>query len=407
MFPGASNDLQALLDIGSRKIACAIVESGSGRVLSMVTLPSSGIRAGDVRDPRIAHGAIAKAVVEAERLAGAQAINALIAIGSGRIAAERIAGDAALDPPIVTAAVASRLRASLVAHAERGGRIAIHLVEGAHSLDGRRFPMSPVDRFGRHLELDLTAVTVDGAPLRRLLEVVEATQLPAAGVVPAGLAAALAVTTPALRHAGVAVIDVGAEQTSVTTFASGRLTSLSGIALGANQLIADVAGALQVTSSKAERIISDYGIHRLAHAGGPDALAHHGGSGFTHNPSPDGNHPSAIGPDARAALTDSLVLRLEMLLRLAADNFDAPAAALSQASAIVLTGGGSHLAGLADHASYVWGRKVICGAPLGFDGLDPSLARPEAAVIAGLVLASRQPSIGVRFARPTRAQQIA
>lgn len=404
MSPGVSNDLQALLDLGSLKIACAIVDSSS-RVLSHVVMPSSGIRAGDVRDPRAAHGAVVKAVVEAERMAGAQAAKALIAVGSGCVRADRLTGDAVLDPPIVTSEIAKRLHVGLVSHAERGDRVSIHVSTVSHRLDGRAYDSTPVARFGRLLEVDVTAVTVDRAPLRRLLEVVEATDLPTAGVVPAGLAVAAAVTTVQERELGVAVIDIGAEQVTVATFAAGQLTGLSAVALGISHLVADVAGALQVTPSKAERIISECGIAHLAHAGHLDALAHHGAGGSIRTPSTGATALPAIGSDARATLTDSLGMRLETLLRLVADRIDASASGLSQTSAIVLTGVGSLVAGLADYAAHVWGRRVVCRAPLGVDGRDTSLNQPDAAVMAGLVIASRQPALGVRYQRSQLARR--
>jgi cell division protein FtsA len=407
MFPGASHDLQALLDLGSHKIACAIVAPASGRILSHVVTPSAGIRAGDVRDPRAAHGAVVSAIVEAERRAGAQAIDALVAVGCGVPQADCLTADVVLDPPIVTAEITTRLRAGLLSHAERDGRVAIQISRGNHRLDGRAYDTLPIGRFGRVLELDLTAVTVDRAPLHRLLGVIEATDLPAAGVVPAGVAAALAVTTIQEREQGTAVVSIGAEQTTVATYALGQLTGISALALGISHMVADVAAALQVTPSKAERIISECGINRLAHAGHSDALAPLGNSGFLRTPLPGTSVLPAIGPDARAALTDSLGTRLETLLRLVADRIDAPAAGLSQRNAIVLTGGGSLVAGLAEHAAHIWGRRVVCGAPVGFDGRDMSLTRPDAAVMAGLVIATRQPTLGVRFDRTRVARQTA
>jgi cell division protein FtsA len=401
--------MYALLDVGSHRVACTVVEAGpQGRVLGYAEAPSQGIVAGDVRDVRLAHGSLVKAIVDAERMAGTEANRALVAVGCGCIAAVRVTADVALDLPVVTVADISRLRGGLLSHVERAGRVAVHVADLGYVLDGRRFVKAPVDRFGRTLELEMLAVTVDGAPLRRVLEAVEATGVPVGGVVPAGYAAALALTTSSEQAAGVALVDIGADHTTVTVLTASGLVSLGTIAIGLRQVIADVASSLQLSYSKAERIILDYGSDGIAHAEQPEADMLRVDGGTSSLPTPGVSTPWAAGSQARATPNESLAPRLDTMLRLVADRIDASNACPSERSTLVLTGGGSQVRGLAGYAAHLWGRAVRTDVPATFDGLRSPFGEQSSAVMRGLLLAARQgQSLGVRFARQDLARHVA
>jgi cell division protein FtsA len=391
--------MYALLDVGSHAVACTVVEAGpQGRVLGYAEALSQGIVAGDVRDARLAHGSLVKAIVDAERMAGTEANRALVAVGCGCIAAVRVTADVALDLPIVTVADVSRLRGGLLSHVERAGRVAVHVADLGYTLDGRRFGKAPVDRFGRTLELEMLAVTVDGAPLRRVLEAVEAT----------GYAAALALTTSTEQAAGVALVDIGADHTTVTVLTASGLVSLGTIAIGLRHVIADVASSLQLSYSKAERIILDYGIDGIAHAEQPEADMLRVDGGTSSFPTPGVSTPWAAGSQARATPNESLAPRLDTMLRLVADRIDASNACPSERSTLVLTGGGSQVRGLAGYAAHLWGRAVRTDAPAAFDGQRSPFGEQSSAVMRGLLLAARQgQSLGVLFARQDLARHVA
>jgi cell division protein FtsA len=389
------DDVTALLDIGSAKVACALL-APDGHVLALGLTASSGVNGGLVVDPRVVHAVVAKAIVDAERSAGLRASSAILAVNGGALALQSLAADVQLDPPVVTAEVVTRLQQSLSQHAQRHERAVIHLSRPRFRLDDRAHALPPIDRFGRLLAIEQTVMTVDLQPLVRLVATVEATGLAVSRIVPAGIATALAVTSPQERTAAIAVVDIGAAATAITVFARGRPTLATTIAIGKNQIDADPPG-LHMDLINQGRITATYGTSRVAHVDIADY-----GDADDFSPSSTDLSSAMLGStrDVRAPTND--IGRLERLLRLIADRLDGPSVGLDALSPVVLTGGGCRIPNLPSVAEWLWARPVRLGWPS-----DPAMAAPEWSCLAGLATAVRE-DFGVE--RPTSragARQVA
>jgi cell division protein FtsA len=376
--PITSGATTALLDIGSAKVACALI-APDGHVRALGLTASAGITGGLVIDPQMVHGVVAKAIVDAERAAGVRATSAVLAINGGALALQTLSADVQLDPPIVTAAVATRLQKSLSQHAHRNDRTVIHQTKPHFRLDGREVAGIPVDRFARLLAVEQSVATVDLQPLIRLIATVEATGLAVSRMVPAGIATALAVTTSAERAEAVAVVDIGAAATAITVFARGRPSLATTIAIGSGQIEA-APHALQTSLINQGRISATYGTPHVAHAD----IADFRGADVSMSPLPGfSSAMSGSTHDVRAPTDNSG--HLERLLRLVADRLDLPATGLVDGSPVVLTGGGSRLENLQSVAAWLWARPVRLGWPS-----DHAMGAPEWSCLAGLALAVRE-----------------
>jgi cell division protein FtsA len=405
--------LQGLLDIGTSKIVCvalaparAGLDDAQPHIAAVGVSGAEGIKAGEIVDPVAAAAAVQRAMQDAERMSGAPMHSVLIAAGCGRLSSLTATVETKLDPAIVCAENLARLSRSGRTATERDGRILLHLDFVGYRLDGAATGHAPRDRFGRHLEADLHAVTADPAPIRRLLEAVEASGVSATGIVPAPLPSAYAVTTKREREEGIAVVDLGAGTTGVAIIAAGRLRAIHGFALGGRALTQDVARALQVPLSIAERIKIEYASVGIAHAGEFGASVRRSNSDLNADYQQVALRPAADTDATRAALRLISNAHIDTLLRLIADQLDALAYVPKGIGRVVLTGGGSELHGLAAYAARILGRPVRTGRPLAAFGAGAKqfdrVCGPAFATAAGLIEVVQDQGLGVRFARAER-----
>jgi cell division protein FtsA len=89
---------------------------------------------------------------------------------------------------------------------------------------------------------------------------------------------------------------------------------------------------------------------------------------------------------SRAALAEIISPRVEEILEMVRDRLAASPFSAEPGARVVLAGGSSHLAGLAELATRTLSRQVRIGRPLGVSGL-PELAKgPAFVVAAGLLI---------------------
>jgi cell division protein FtsA len=380
--------LTGVVDIGSSKVVCVALAPGSlghARWVGLGVRAAEGLKCGEITDTTLAESAIIGAIADTERAAGASLDHIILGIGCGRLASLQVELAVPLDPAIVRAEDIRRLRQGARTYAERDHRWSLFEEVCGFRLDGTRHTTAPLECFGRRLEANMTLVTADAGPVGRLVATTERSGLPVTRLTPAPLAAAWAVTTDAERKGGITVVDLGAGFTSVVTYIGGRVARLETVTVGGRQLTQDVAAALQIPFASAERIKTECASVDPAHAVGGDAHAHRSGGGFIADGQPV---PAGVMSETRADLCDILSPRLEAMFRHVADHLDALPAVVADSGRLVLTGGGSLLAGLPAYAARLLGRQVRLGKPQPAPGqpswgVAPAALAPLAAV-AGL-----------------------
>ena len=390
-----SDDVIALLDIGSSKVACVIVavpqpRAAAGlkevavRVLGIGVSASRGVKSGAVFALHEAEQAVREAVAQAERGAQMAVQSVLLAVGCGRLRSATFTAETNVEGRVVEAADIERLLAAGRAHAERDGRTLLHMNCIAYQLDGMAGIGDPLGLAGCSLGAELHAVTADDAPLRNLLHVVERAYLCAAGLVPAPYASALAATTGEERQRGVLCLDMGAGTTSLATFAQGHLLTCEVVPVGGSHATFDLAQALVAPVYEAERIKRDHVT--LARAAGDDreTVAY------------------ALGDDAAGTLSRTTKGQIraivrDRMLRLfgeVADRLERSQTA-RYAKRIVLTGGASQQAGLGDLVADLFARPVRVARIEPVDGASAPCAGAAFSTPAGLVEVVLDPSAGV------------
>jgi cell division protein FtsA len=395
-----------VLDIGTSKTVCLIVAPPHSRasglwrrqgasLLGYGLRPSRGLKAGGVIDLDGAEQTLRAAVTQAEEGAGLTVEEVMVGVGGVRLRSLAFEAETRIADGVVADADGQRLAAAGRGYAERDGRTLLHLERLAYRLDGAPGVPDPLGMAGDLLAADFHAVTVEDAPLRNLLQVVERAFLAPCGVTPAAYAAGLAATTEAERQIGVTLIDMGAGSTALAMFADGQLIALDTLAVGGQHITFDIARTLSAPFAEAERLKTLHGSVEEGAAQGRGTVSY----ALSGGPEP------ALEAAAKADINEIVGSRITDLLSQALERIERSGMADLPGHTVVLTGGGSQLKGLADFARGLLGQPVRVGRPETSEGLPPAYCNPVFSTAVGLIPVALNPGVRLDGRREGGASQ--
>jgi cell division protein FtsA len=395
------------LDIGTSKIVCLIARlepqapqdvlrrrSHGVRVLGFSHIAASGMKAGSVVDLVEAEEMVRQAIDMAENMAGLQLESVVVSLSGGRLGSERFIAGIELGNGVVTDTEIARVLAAASRRSVRDGRAVMHSLPIGYALDAATGIREPRGMLGHGFGVDMHMVTADVATVRNLMLTVERSHLSVEAMVASPYVAALAVLADDEADLGAATIDMGAGTTTLAVFSGGRFVHADGFALGGTHITMDLARGLHTRIADAERIKAIYGS---VLTGGSDER-----DMITVPPvGEDEREPPQFV--SRAAIVRIIKPRVEEILEMVRDRLAASPFAAEPRGRVVLTGGASQLAGIADLAARILARPVRIGRPLGIAGLPEAAKGAAFAVAAGLLVYPQAAHLEHFEPRKTRA----
>jgi cell division protein FtsA len=387
--PGRSAAVAAL-DIGTSKIVCMIARlepqapqealrrrSHGVRVLGFAHIAAGGMKGGSVVDLAEAEEVVRQAIDMAEQAAGLQLESVVVSLSGGRLGSERFIAGIELTTGVVTDREIARVLAAASRHSVRDGRAVLHSVPMGYALDAASGVREPRGMLGRRFGVDMHMVTADVATVRNLMLTIERSHLSVEAMVATPYVAGLAALADDEAELGAATVDFGAGTTTLAVFSDGRFVHCDGFALGGAHVTMDLARGLNTRIADAERIKAIYGSVLISGADERDMI--------TVPPVGDDERepPHFV---SRAAIVGIIKPRVEEILEMVRDRLKASPFAAEPRGRVVLTGGASQLAGLADLASRILQRPVRIGRPLGIAALPEAAKGPAFAAAAGLLV---------------------
>jgi cell division protein FtsA len=380
----------AALDIGTSKIVCMIAKlepqapqdvlrrrSHGVRVLGFAHTAACGMKGGTVIDLVEAEQMVRTAIDIAENSAKLQLESVVVSLSGGRLGSERFIADIDLTGGAVADGDIARVLAAASRHSVRDGRAVLHSLPIGYALDAATGIREPRGMLGHKFGVDMHMVTADVATVRNLMLTVERSHLDVEAMVASPYVAGLSVLADDEADLGAAIIDLGAGTTTMAVYSSGRFVHADGFALGGHHVTMDLARGLNSRISDAERIKAIYGSVLMGGSDERDMI--------TVPPVGDDERepPQFV---SRAALTRIIKPRVEEILEMVRDRLKASPFAAEPRGRVILTGGASQLAGIADLAARILKRPVRIGRPLGLAGLPEAAKGPAFAVAAGLLV---------------------
>ncbi len=375
----AHGEIVCALDLGSSKIACFIArvdEVGRARIIGIGHQVSQGVRGGAIVDMEAAAQAVGAAVTAAEKAAGETVRRAVVNLSSGHPASQ----GAWLEVPVGGQEVGEGdLRRIMRAHSQIAvapDSEIVHAIPVGYAIDGMRGIRDPRGMFGNALGVDLHLVTATTAALRNLSACLGRCHLEIEQVVVAPYAAGLAALVEDERQLGGTVIDLGGGTTSMAVFVDGTMVMSDCIPLGGSHVTSDVARGLTTPLAYAERLKTLTGSC-------VDGVADDGE--MIEVPQVGEEAPGRTRPVAKSLLTGIIRPRLEEIFELVRSRLEVSGFAQASGRRVVLTGGGSQLAGVRELAAKVLDKQVRLGRPAALPGVADVTSGPAFATTTGLV----------------------
>lgn len=390
------------IDIGSSKVTTLIASIGEEdtvNVLGVSTVPSRGLRKGQVVDIEHATGSISLSLEAAERMAGTTIGNAYISIGGNHITSLNSHGVVAVAEPDkeITPQDVTRVIDAAKAVQLPSSREVIHVLPRGYIVDGQEGIMDPVGMTGVRLEVDTHLVTGGATAIRNHHKCVEELGVDIGGVVFGGLASSYATLSDTEKELGVILVDVGGGTTDVAVFIEGALSYSSVIPIGAINITKDIAAGLRVSLESAEKI-------KIALSQSPKIPAMSEEEELVSKKKIEGKDdeidlshlglPEEMRSVSKKTLIDGIVRpRLNEIFTMVGLEIKRSGFGGMTPSGIVLSGGGALTVGAVEAAKRNLAMPVRVGIPGKISGLIDEIMTPAYASSVGLLL------YGVKFGK--------
>lgn len=377
------------LDIGTSKVKCIIGEPTENGMMSIVGFgqaESRGLRGGIVTTTDSVAESIKRAVDEAERMSGVEVQIATVNLSGEHLRGENKAGVVAvagagreITQEDVDRAIESASAMPLPAGWEIADRLPQEFI-----IDGQDGIIEPVGMHGSRLESRIHVITSPSAGKQNILKAVNHAGLELQQMMLEPLAAATGTLTDDDKEYGCALVNIGADISSLMIFNRGAVQHLAVFPFGGMHFTKDIAVGLRVSIPEAGKIKELYGCV----------------AGFLMDEE-ERAEVIEINPVGRSetrmltkeTLCDILQPRaIEILQHIALEVVNTGA---QMPSGVILTGGGSLNRGMVEIAEQVFDAPTRLGflEPSLFTGLLEEVQSPEWAVAGGLALASMRTQI--------------
>lgn len=371
--------LSAGLDVGSAFTRCVILalEDNHLRFLGYGETPSKGWTRGRVADVSSIAENIQYAVRDAERMAHVRVEAVVTGISGTTVAGFSSRGVYEFGRPRhiengdLTYAVqlASRVRLE-------DDRFVLQMLPMDFTLDGRAGFRNPRGAVCSRLEANVFVVTCSSREHQALIEAVHQAHLAVEETVFEPVAAAYASILPDDRTRGVALIDIGAQGTSLLVYDGDALLCAAGIPLGGDHFTRDLSQILKVAYEDAAQLKEEYGCAILGLTSD---------SSYIEIPSAEGRAPREA---PRRLLNEILEARAEELFFHVKHELAKCGMEQSLLEGVVLTGGGAMLAGMCDISEAILNCQARNGLVLGIEDWPEEINGAAWTTAAGLAMYS-------------------
>jgi cell division protein FtsA len=390
-----SSPLVIGLDIGTTKI-CAIAgeinESGTIDIIGVGKAHSRGLRKGVVINIESTVKSIIAAVEAAEMMSGREVSDVYTGLGGSNIEGINSRGVVAVTgrgreiaqddvDRVIDAAKAVQIPMD---------REVIHVIPQEFIVDEQGGIKNPVGIIGVRLEAEVHIITASVASAQNIVRCVNRSGFKVNDIVLECLAASKAVLSADEKELGALLIDIGGGTTNVLTYIEGAPYYTDVLPIGGEQVTGDLSIMLKTPIDSAEKIKLSSGCCYMGLIEGDEEL-------FI--PSVGGRQPRRI---AKRELVEILQPRMAELFSMIKERIDKKGYTKMLGGGVVLTGGGSLLAGAQDLASEVFGLPARIGYPVKLGGLVEEMSSPEYATGVGLVLCGAQEMEHPEYSRSSK-----
>lgn len=376
-----SKNVKIALDVGTTKV-CTLIGTTDKEgldILGVGSHPSHGLKKGSVVNIDKTVQSIRASLEEAKLMAGLNDIgHATIGIAGNHIYCFNSSGVVSVPGHEIVEADIERVIDAAKAVLIPSDREVLHVIPQEFRVDNTRGIKDPVGMHGSRLEVYVHIVTGKTPLIQNLVKCVEAAGVQADNVILQPIASSRSVLTAEEKELGVVLVDIGGGTTDIAIWVEGSLMHSQIIPVGGNHFTNDLAVALKIPHTEAERIKINHG-HVLTEK--VNQSAHITVQGLS------GTRPREV---RLGKVAEVLGARAEELFNVVDAIIEEKNVSNLITGGIVITGGGALIKCLPELAEYILERPAKVGYPLPFGSMTNIMQNPKFSTVLGLLLESEQ-----------------
>lgn len=379
------------IDVGTSKVATIIgtcPPDDSVNVIGVSSVPSRGLRKGQVVDIEEAVEVISKSLEEAERMAGYSIGSAFISVGGSHISSENSRGVVAVAEPEkeITPNDVERVIEAAKAISLPSAREILHVLPRGYVVDGQEGIKDPLGMTGVRLEAETHIISSSATATRNLAKCLEEVGVEIESLVFGGLASSEAVLTETEKELGVILIDIGGGTTDICLHTEGALAYSSVLPVGAKNITNDLAIGLRVSMESAEKIKLFLGQKPKLAVLPEEQEAKEEGKQEKEIDLRNLGLAENLDKVSQKTLTEGIIKpRLNEIFSMVALEIKKSGFGGLTPSGVVVTGGGAETVGMLEAAKRILAMPVRKGVPVGITGLIDEIQTPAFATAVGLL----------------------
>ncbi|MCP4355360.1 MAG: cell division protein FtsA [Proteobacteria bacterium] len=257
-----SNEIFAILDIGSTKISCFIAEKESENVklIGFSQISSFGIKRGIVINMNETAQAIEKVVEQASSMAAVNIESVSICIGGKSLESQINNSMIVLNNKTITSEdIIKIIDLAKATYVESDKKI-IHSIPVEYTLDDYSGIKNPINMVGSKLESSINIISAKQEPLKNITRAVELAGFYVDSIIAANVANGYSALIEDEKLLGTCLIDVGGFSSDISVYYNGNLVLIDSVGLGSYHVTSDIAQGLSCSMDTAERIKSLEGV---------------------------------------------------------------------------------------------------------------------------------------------------
>lgn len=372
------------LDIGTSKIVVAVAdvdENGDARVVGFSKVPAYGVQNGCIKDVASAVDSIRRALTEAQEMSQRTITSVAVALTGKSLRSQNKVGRFVMQDREVDAKSARQARQLAMAFDPKvdakteDETVVCHLLQGYTLDNDSTVIQDPVGMSCHVLKAHAHLAIGSDTIIANLVKCIRRAGVDVECLVLQPWASAACCVTPTEMQLGVIVMDMGAGAIDIACYKDGKIEMTAVAPIGGDFLTRDVAAILYCTISDAEDLKRTYGRIGVRPEDSLETIR------YVYEAGNEG--------EERELTRDQLVRILETRARELVDYISRMFLVPGQwpqkaASGIVLTGGMSHLPGLAEMIEQKMGLPVRIGHPKEIKDAPIQLSAPEDATVMGI-----------------------
>ena len=370
----AKKKIISAIDAGNTKVCTLVAEVGDDgqmRIAGVGIMPSKGIHKGIIVNVNEAKEAIRESIKKAEQSSGHRVEAAYVGITGHHIIGQNYKGVVAIthsDHIVRPDDIRRVLQVEQISKTGNNQKI-LHVIPRRYSVDDQEGVQNPVGMSAFKLEAETHVITAPVSSVQEWFRCIMGVDVDVEDLVFNGLASGEAVLTEGDKQVGTIVADIGGGTTNIIVYKDGTVWHTAVVPVGGHQVTEDIAIGLSLPFDVADEMKKKYGT----------AFPIYEGKAENESVSLNGHTVSYRG------LCDIIRARVEELLRLIIIDLPRDEKNALVPGGLVLTGGGSNLAGIDALVQEVLKIPFRRSAPLNVYGAGDQLNDPAYSTAIGLL----------------------